>query len=274
VALLDHPLMKELQQVLTSTLPGRNTFDMEHTLDIRFVLHYVDRFSIVEGAPVLSNESLTPFQLQLRLAVLLTVIDSRRPADLAHILGDLCTTSPGIVNLFFSRLKKQETGNHIIRYHIEHGLPAHRDLRCVLELHLSNRRKIASTASLPMAPNLFLCRASDGTGSLTGRLAIPNTIASWLYNHVLVPSGYPEFTAYALVKAAATVEYTRDRAEATPSTTRWKSKFVAYRHYIKRNARIWPPAHKRADRDELLSEFYRPRKEVQLAFFCRLWEIA
>jgi hypothetical protein len=272
--LTDHPLIKELQQVLSSSLPGRNTFDMEHTLDIQFVLQYTDRFSIDEGAPILSNETLTPFQLQLRLAVLLTVIDSRRPADLEHIVGDLCSTSPGIVNLHFSRLKKQETGNHLIRYHLEAGLPPHRDLRCVLEQHLSNRQKIATSASLPVAPNLFLCKVSDSTGSLSRRPAISNTIASWLYKHVLVPSGYPEFNAYALVKAAASVEYTRDRNEATPSLTRWKSRFVAYRHYIKQGARVWPPAHKRADRDELKSESSNTHTKIYSSHSCRLWEIA
>jgi hypothetical protein len=233
---------------------------MEHTLDPQFVLRYIDTFSIAEGAPILKNEDLTPFQLQLRLAVLLTVIDSRRPADLAHLVAANCSTSPGVVNLHFSRLKKQQQGAHLIRYHIEAGLLAHRDLGKVLELHLSNRGKIATASTALDIPNLFLCRATDGSGSLTWRPAIANTIASWLYNHVLTPAGYPEFPAYALVKAAATVEYTRDGTLATPSTTRWKSKFVAYRHYIKRDARVWLPAHRRGDSAELSSEYQTTKR--------------
>ena len=115
-------------------------------------------------APTLTNEALTPFQLQLRLATLLMVIDSRRPADLEHIVASLCSTAPTVVTLHFSRLKKQEQGAHIIRYHIENDLPSHRNLAAVLACHLANRLTALSEGPGADVPNLFLCKATDGSG--------------------------------------------------------------------------------------------------------------
>ncbi|KAJ3335571.1 hypothetical protein HDU93_005030, partial [Gonapodya sp. JEL0774] len=247
--LVNHPLLKELQCVTANVVPGRNAFDMEHTFDPIYILSYIDRFNVDPSSPILSNDEVNPFQLQLRLIVLLVLLDARRPADLTHILSNRCSVRADKVSLFFTELKKQEKGSHVITYAVDPTLPPHRNLCDILTAHLRNLSQVEDSVTDPSV--LIRCKSSDGTGSLIARAATPNTMLSWIQKLVLTPAGFPEFNGYALVKAAATTVPTRSGPGQEPSVTRWKSKFVAFRHYVKSGARVWPPVHLREDKDEL-----------------------
>lgn len=89
---------------------------------------------------------------------------------------------------------------------------------------------------------------------LLPRAVVANTINGWL-TKLLHRVGYPEFTAYQLIKACATEMVTADYIHADGASqdgvTWWKSKYVKHRHYVKTNARIWPPIHLQDDTNEL-----------------------
>lgn len=240
-----------LAQIGKQSLEGRRTFDMFHTYDPKYVMDFIDRFSSTSTDPILSNKDLTPFQLQLRFITLLMALDSRRPADIANLVASKCSISNGTLILHFSSLKKWEDGAHEISYDLDADIPAHQDLREVLQLLLDYRKTLAD----PITDSLMLQRLPKAEGGLNTSAPTAQTIGTWVYKEVLTPAGFPEFNTYSFVKASTTEQVVK--LGETPSATRWKSQRVAFRHYVKKDARYWLPRHLRENPEELDREYQR-----------------
>jgi hypothetical protein len=251
-SILDNPLFKFMKSSLKVSQPAPTRFDMNHDLDMSYVWEYLDK----DGSDTLiPNETANPHLIQLRLIVSLVHDDQRRGADLGHILRAGCRVIPDFAIVLFSSLKSW-TGQHEISYEKNPHNPPHRNTWDLLQAHLANWDTYVPERLRSSVTGLFLGHADNGS-MLLPRAVLANTINGW-QTKLLRRVGYPEFTAYQIVKACATemvsADYVRDDGASRDGVTRWKSQRVMRRHYVKPNARVWKPIHLREDSHELTGE--------------------
>ena len=266
------PLFQLVKRANKAGLDKPTKFDMQHTVDISYVMDWYDRGGTDEVIPLADA---TAVLNQKRFCFAMMHLNCNQPSDLCHILREGTHVTADTFTVRFSSLKKRD-GTQEIEFPTNRDLPTYREPSYLLAVLLSNYHTVAPVEKRGSVPHLLLCKSSDAQ-RLVPKNPLPQTLCSWLKKD-LTAMGYPEINPYSLVKACATEneamlakDFDRDG-----NAIRWKSKRVMYSHY-KSDARVWSPMHLREDKDELKSELSESEHffaRSLLLSFQTLWEVA